>query len=311
MRTRSREINIFNLSLMDVICGAMGAFLIIMIILARFYVFDPDVTEDADELKLRLETAVQGLNRIRGGTEGIITELIDEADSTTSGPGSGDTIEQIENLTQGIRQDIDLVRGQLGAVQAEANRLEANLQEKNAQLERAVELVSRLEIRRPLVVEARWNCAANVDLTLDSDRTSKLDGTRPALFDPRTRSDFKFVGDAASDASSGPTSEMSLISETPKNTSYKVYVALRGDVPADADCIVYSHAIGFDRYFQLLPVARLSEQQRFDYLGVFSVDENLQLTFAEPDVDTRQRELNAVRERVRTTPAPEQEGAEL
>jgi hypothetical protein len=46
-------------------------------------------------------------------------------------------------------------------------------------------------------------------------------------------------------------------------------------------------------------------------LGVFSVDENLQLTFAEPDVDTRQRELNAVRERVRTTPAPEQEGAEL
>jgi hypothetical protein len=37
MRRRNREINIFNLSMLDVISGAMGAFLIIMVILLPYY----------------------------------------------------------------------------------------------------------------------------------------------------------------------------------------------------------------------------------------------------------------------------------
>lgn len=37
MRRRQREINIFNLSMLDVIAGAMGAFLIVMVILLPFY----------------------------------------------------------------------------------------------------------------------------------------------------------------------------------------------------------------------------------------------------------------------------------
>jgi len=37
MKPRNREINIFNLSMLDVISGAMGAFLIIMVILLPYY----------------------------------------------------------------------------------------------------------------------------------------------------------------------------------------------------------------------------------------------------------------------------------
>jgi hypothetical protein len=37
MKRRNRDINIFNLSMLDVICGAMGAFLIIMVILLPYY----------------------------------------------------------------------------------------------------------------------------------------------------------------------------------------------------------------------------------------------------------------------------------
>jgi len=37
MKPRNREINIFNLSMLDVISGAMGAFLIIMVVLFPFY----------------------------------------------------------------------------------------------------------------------------------------------------------------------------------------------------------------------------------------------------------------------------------
>ena len=37
MKPRNREINIFNLSMLDVISGAMGAFLIIMVVLFPYY----------------------------------------------------------------------------------------------------------------------------------------------------------------------------------------------------------------------------------------------------------------------------------
>lgn len=37
MRKRNREINIFNLSMLDVLAGAMAAFLIIMVVLLPYY----------------------------------------------------------------------------------------------------------------------------------------------------------------------------------------------------------------------------------------------------------------------------------
>ena len=37
MKPRNREINIFNLSMLDVISGAMAAFLIIVVILLPYY----------------------------------------------------------------------------------------------------------------------------------------------------------------------------------------------------------------------------------------------------------------------------------
>jgi uncharacterized protein YfaP (DUF2135 family) len=37
MKPRNREINIFNLSMLDVICGAMGAFLVLLILLLPYY----------------------------------------------------------------------------------------------------------------------------------------------------------------------------------------------------------------------------------------------------------------------------------
>ncbi|MEE2691248.1 MAG: hypothetical protein VX640_06900 [Pseudomonadota bacterium] len=310
MRARNRDINIFNLSLMDVICGAMGAFLIIMIILARYYVFDPNVTSDMDELRLRLDAAVQGLNRIRGGTEGIITELIDEADASTRGLGAaGDTIEQIEALTQGIRGDVDLVRGQLGAVQAEANRFERELQEKSAQLKRAEERIDALEMRHALIVSIEWDCPYDVDLFVESDRIGLEDSKAKPAFDPRVRRSNLFKGDAVSDAHRGPTAEMMLVGDTPKDTRYKVFVNLRQPAAADAECRVGGHALGYEGYFQLLPWTTLTASDYFDYLGVFSVDERYAVAFETANPKTRDAEIGAVKDRMATTPAPKAEEA--
>ncbi|MDB6148519.1 MAG: hypothetical protein JWO45_2183, partial [Spartobacteria bacterium] len=37
MRARAREINIFNMSLLDILCGALGAFCFMMLVLLPYY----------------------------------------------------------------------------------------------------------------------------------------------------------------------------------------------------------------------------------------------------------------------------------
>ncbi|MBF0229868.1 MAG: hypothetical protein HQK63_09830 [Desulfamplus sp.] len=60
MKPRNREINIFNLSMLDVISGALGAFLIIMIVLFPYYKKDAiDYQRDVQQLTQQLQQIQQ------------------------------------------------------------------------------------------------------------------------------------------------------------------------------------------------------------------------------------------------------------
>ena len=60
MKPRNREINIFNLSMLDVISGAMGAFLIIMVILLPYYKKESiDYRRELQQSRAAEETARQ------------------------------------------------------------------------------------------------------------------------------------------------------------------------------------------------------------------------------------------------------------
>src|SRR3954452_10708390 len=66
MKARSREINIFNMSLLDILCGALGAFCFMMLVLFPFYSQDkgagkrPDVQQGIDP-----KTFEEAKNRIK------------------------------------------------------------------------------------------------------------------------------------------------------------------------------------------------------------------------------------------------------
>ncbi len=61
MKPRNREINIFNMSLLDILCGALGAFCFMMITLFPYYskkgAASSENSEDASKLKQELEQA--------------------------------------------------------------------------------------------------------------------------------------------------------------------------------------------------------------------------------------------------------------
>jgi hypothetical protein len=307
MKARSREINVFSLSLMDVISGAMGAFLIIMVLLAQFYEFDPATSEKVDDLREPLDAAIAGLSDIRSGVASIFDDLIESqrgaesADAVASREAAG-----IEALSRAVASDIERVTNHLAAVHEKTNLLERELQEKTAQLQRGEERLGRLEIREPIVVAAYWDCNANVDLFLQSDRVSALDDTPGVEFDPRLRQQQSFTGDISSNTQEGPAAEMSMVSETPPSTSYKIFVNLMAG-PSDVRCAVVTHAMGSTGFFAVPPAATLTFANPYDYLGAITVSADREMAYKEPGAAEREKELALVRKRIAAGPAPKKE----
>lgn len=60
MRPRNREINIFNLSMLDVICGSLGTFILLMIILLPYYKKDNiNYQQEIQQIQQQLDASRQ------------------------------------------------------------------------------------------------------------------------------------------------------------------------------------------------------------------------------------------------------------
>ena len=76
MRSKNREFNILNMSFLDVICGAMGAFLIVMVILMPYYKKEAqDFFQLIGNLKQELEETLQSLKETSQNLEETEEEL--------------------------------------------------------------------------------------------------------------------------------------------------------------------------------------------------------------------------------------------
>ena len=129
MKHRNRDVQVFNLSMMDVISSAMGAFLIIMVVLARFYESDPSNSESVAELRRELQQAI---------TE--VDELASFADEE-----SDDKLEKL----------IDLLRASLLSANNRLLDLQDRLNQATSQLERLRGVIVELELSIEQLQETR------------------------------------------------------------------------------------------------------------------------------------------------------------
>jgi len=134
MMRRNREPNVFGLSLMDAISGAMGAFLIIMLLLARYYEADPTSGRKAEELQQELEQAQKQLEDLRQRMEGL---------------GEYDD----------LRPQLMLALADLDQARRRAAQLRTSLDEASAEIMRLKKLLDQLDRVHPFVVMVHWECA--------------------------------------------------------------------------------------------------------------------------------------------------------
>jgi hypothetical protein len=205
MKSRSREVNIFNMSLLDILCGALGAFCFMMLVL--FPSYETKVRaggSNSAQLEEELRRTQAELQRARDasakGQPGNVQQAMEQ-------------LKQTENAWHQAEARARQVEGQLQQARAEARQAQEEAQRVSGRLEVA---------KRPLIVEAMWSNPSD-EVTLYVRYLGKnKDGKVAPEFDPNVRQDSTYQGE---NWFAWSTHEMWLLRDTPDG-EYEIYYRL-------------------------------------------------------------------------------------
>ncbi|KOR33548.1 hypothetical protein TI05_00275 [Achromatium sp. WMS3] len=197
MKPRNREINVFNLSMLDVIFGAMAAFLIIMVVLMPYY------------------------NKEHIDYQAIIRQLRQQLAAATAEAQAARQQAQVaqqqaqaaQQQAQEARQQTQAAQQQVQAANARAQRAKAKAQ---LQRNRAKRLAKKLA-NTFLVLFIRWKTSDDVDLHVVNPA-----GAEFYYSDKTIRGQ---PGELSEDNTQGPGNEVWEVRNAPPG-NYKIYVKL-------------------------------------------------------------------------------------
>src|SRR5437868_12943491 len=104
MRARAREINIFNMSLIDILCGALGAFCFMTLVLLPYYK-PPGNATDLHDQEQQTQDLLKELEKFKDVVK----------DSTTA--------QQLAEMLQKLEDQVKQLQGQLNQYAAENQQL--------------------------------------------------------------------------------------------------------------------------------------------------------------------------------------------
>jgi hypothetical protein len=134
MKSRNREINIFNMSLLDILCGALGAFCFLMLALLPYY------RPPGEDYKKITEEQQKILEEVQD-----IKDLAERLKNTTNVEDLRDLVEQLKKQILVLENQIKKLQGQLNALFAENTQLKERIDDLEKEKE---DLLARLEMAR-------------------------------------------------------------------------------------------------------------------------------------------------------------------
>lgn len=281
MQRRNREINIFSLSMMDVISGAMGAFLIIMIVLARYYESSPENSESVSRLQQELQRArekIEYVERIirEAGVDIDIDEILRQLREARA------LLDQANRRMQDLRDRLDQATAQKNRLQ----KVNQQLREENG----------RLQWRTPYLIDVWFDCPGiDVDFYLYTMPYKDAKGRQP-IFDPGVERPTFWTGQQYVDDPAGPGSDVLLVRDVPPGNSHKLYYFLPKAVPGTPDCRVGGGLYGDKVRNPGLPDITLSGKMPWELVGFIDYPEEgeHQIVFREATADERAKERQII-----------------
>src|SRR5436309_2874806 len=110
MRARAREVNIFNMSLLDILCGALGAFCFMMLVLLPYY--KPNQT-------------AQDLRQQEATTDDLLKQL-EKLKQATTDP---ELAKNLEDLIHKLEQQVKQLQGEVNQYANENQELKTENQD--------------------------------------------------------------------------------------------------------------------------------------------------------------------------------------
>ncbi len=250
MKGRSREVNIFNMSLLDILCGALGAFCFMMLVLFPYYkpshlsAEDKQSYQDAQQMQQKMQQLENELQR---------------QGSTTS-------------LMLHVQTVLGQAQQQLAQTQQQLDRTRANMEQAQQQVKQAQSKVdhdsAQLSMKHPLVVQEWWTAPGATVRLFVHDPDVATDGTTAPPFDPTNKNQSGYF--AGTSVMMGPGSQSWVIGNV-NPRKYGVYYSLdKPATPAGPVTIIGSFII--ESHFTSLPNVTLSANRPYAMVGNIVVD---------------------------------------
>lgn len=285
MKLRNREINIFSISMLDMISGAMGAFLIIMIILARYYSSDPTASESVAALREDLRKAVEAIQKMPLQAQAEFSMPLEEL---------MDALGRVQDLKARLDQaksQIDRLRDDNALLKDDNRHLQSDnqgLRNENAALD---DRNASLETRHSFAYQVWWNCPGQeVDIFIEDTRVND-DGARAPVYDPLVDQGTFWSKDAYLDDDDELGSEVWLVRQTQRDTTYKVLYRLGKPAAPGTSCVVQGAVYNWTGVVGV-PSVTLSATVPWVLVAVLkdvSADDNFEIEIATPELQERER----------------------
>ena len=307
MRARRREINIFNMSLLDILCGALGAFCFMMLVALPYYK-PPGSEKDLREAQAETQRLLRDLEKMK-----------DRMSDPKSIAEMEELIRRLEARVKALQGQVNILSAEKEQLQGEVNQLTAEkqqLQEANQQLTAKnkdlaaanQKLAILLAQKKPFVVLARaYEMSQNLDL-IAMDKTAsekKVQGPHPA-FKAWLSGEFGLFNRVRVAFLSGTGTSLGVVTDAPIGTQYKLYVRLANDPTARQSTAIDSALFADEREGPPMRLSKvtLSPERFWTVLGTITIEGDNRPRFKEATAEERDAEWEALTNSTPPPPAP-------
>lgn len=288
MRARAREVNIFNMSLLDILCGALGAFCFMMLVLLPYYK-PPSSSADLRQEQANTDDLLRQLEKLKEAAK------------------DSEFAKQLQDLVEKLQQQVKQLQGEVNQYAAQNDQLTAEntkLKDENQRQK------NDLDTRTPFLVTVYASPPVLMDLYIDDSTTTKnADGSprRNPPFNPQQdRHPTFWPGDISTTSANGVATWM--VRDTPTQANYKIYVKPEAGASSGAAATVQGYVQGPNNAWLVnLPKVTVTPTRFWTLVGTLLREPDGKMVFKEATQQERDAEWTKISKSAPpalTTPAP-------
>ena len=258
------------MSLLDILCGALGAFCFMMLVLLPYY-HPPE--------------SAPNLRKEQADTDELLRQL-EQLKANTADP---ELLKKLQDLVEKLKQQILQMQGELNRYATENQQLQAEKQQLQNDKQK---LQAALDIRDPFIVFVSANLPQMIGLYLDDDVVQDGKKQTPP-FDPEQQMQLpSWRGDITIPSDKGTTFWM--VRDANPNTKYKLYAKPLAGRAIRIPVILRGHIEGAGGSQADLPEVTLTPVRFWALIGTMTKGADGKITFAEATPEERDAEWTKI-----------------